>query len=387
MIDSPQIPEEEFKEPREFHWVRWSFLALGMLAAAAILVVVLAPQSSLGKRIVDTVDRVAAMVGAPSWQARYQASSDAKATPAPTPRGVAALGRVEPEDGVIRVTAPYYAGRPSVVRELRVREGDQVQAGQLLAVLDSKPQVEAALQQAGTRVRAARSRVAQVQAGPKTADVAAYEQERDRWQAVLDAARTELKRYEPLLASGAVPAAVVDEKRLAVVNAERMIAQITQRIKSLSEVRQSDLDVAQAELTAALADEERARGELSLAVVSSPVSGRVLSIQARPGEEVSVKGLLDLAKKGPMFVVAEVNERDISRIRVGQAANIHGESLEHDVAGRVERIERQVGPSEVLPVDPMAFSDMRVVRVRILALDPSVLENRIRARVSVVFEP
>src|SRR5947208_3454539 len=49
---------------------------------------------------------------------------------------VTALGRLEPKDGIIRVAGP---SRPSVViAKLVVEEGDRVEAGQPIAVLDTK---------------------------------------------------------------------------------------------------------------------------------------------------------------------------------------------------------------------------------------------------------
>ena len=47
---------------------------------------------------------------------------------------VTALGRLEPKDGVTRVAGP--AGRPAVISKLLVDEGDRVEKGDLIAVLD-----------------------------------------------------------------------------------------------------------------------------------------------------------------------------------------------------------------------------------------------------------
>lgn len=47
---------------------------------------------------------------------------------------VTALGRLEPKDGVTRVAGP--AGRPAVIAKLLIDEGDRVETGQLIAVLD-----------------------------------------------------------------------------------------------------------------------------------------------------------------------------------------------------------------------------------------------------------
>ena len=39
------------------------------------------------------------------------------------PGSVACLGRFQPQDGTVRVAAPYYQSRPSVVARLLVKEG------------------------------------------------------------------------------------------------------------------------------------------------------------------------------------------------------------------------------------------------------------------------
>lgn len=65
-------------------------------------------------------------------------ASNAKKTSA---THVAALGRIEPEDGIFSVAGP--AGRSAVIAELRVDKGDHVEEGAVIAVLD-----DAALKQA-----------------------------------------------------------------------------------------------------------------------------------------------------------------------------------------------------------------------------------------------
>ncbi|MGH0032680.1 MAG: efflux RND transporter periplasmic adaptor subunit [Myxococcota bacterium] len=56
---------------------------------------------------------------------------------APATRAVSAFGRLEPEDGIRRISGP--SGAPSVIADLRVDEGDAVEKGQVLAVLDTEP--------------------------------------------------------------------------------------------------------------------------------------------------------------------------------------------------------------------------------------------------------
>jgi HlyD family secretion protein len=316
-----------------------------------------------------------------------QQTPSARANPATGTAAVSALGLVEPKGGVVILSAPYYSNGPSIVQELRVHEDEWVQAGQVLAVLDSKPVVEGMERQAQARVRTAMSRVAQIQAAPKSADVAALEQQRANLQASLQNARTEDERYRELRESGLVSAEAVEERHLAVTTTEHNIEEIANRIRSLSEVRQSDIDVAEADLAAARADEELVRRELAATVVRAPFSGRVVAVRAHPGEEVGTRGLLELAQTSEMQVVAEVYESDIARVRLGQRAEISGEALDQPTAGHVEAIGSSVASSEVLPSDPTAFADQRVVKVHVRADDGRPLEKLIHARVTVVFRP
>ncbi len=59
----------------------------------------------------------------------------------PEPIGVSALGRLEPEDGMIRIAGP--STPVVVIGQLLVDDGDFVESGQALAVLDALPILEA----------------------------------------------------------------------------------------------------------------------------------------------------------------------------------------------------------------------------------------------------
>ncbi|MEO0947852.1 MAG: HlyD family secretion protein, partial [Cyanobacteria bacterium J06641_5] len=67
--------------------------------------------------------------------------------------------------------------------ELLVEEGDRLEVGQIVAVLDGRERREAALQTAEARVRVAQAQLAQVHAGAKTGELQAQEAEIMRLQA------------------------------------------------------------------------------------------------------------------------------------------------------------------------------------------------------------
>ena len=100
-------------------------------------------------------------------------------TPAPTPVSqplitkVNALGRLQPAGEVIKISAPSDPNGGGRVAELLVKEGKQVRAGEVIAILDNRYRWRANLKEAQQQVRVAKSRLAQVQAGAKQGEILA----------------------------------------------------------------------------------------------------------------------------------------------------------------------------------------------------------------------
>jgi HlyD family secretion protein len=175
---------------------------------------------------------------------------------APVIESVTALGRLTPNGETIRVSAPS-SNDGSRIEELRVNEGDRVTKGQVIAVLNSQPRLQAALSQAQGQVRVTEAKLAQVQSGAKSGEIAAQRSEiarlnaertgdyntqsavvgrleaelagvvntqvatRKRLQADYDNALQEADRYEQLFVAGATSASLRDNKRLAAQTALR----------------------------------------------------------------------------------------------------------------------------------------------------------------------
>jgi HlyD family secretion protein len=303
------------------------------------------------------------------------------------PRAVACLGRIEPENGVIRIAAPYLFGRPSLVKELRVKEGDRVRAGQLLAILDGKDQLKAAMDQCRARVAVAHSRLAQVKAGAKSADLSAQRAEIARLEASLENEQAEYKRYAQLRKTDDVTVSDLNARQTAVVSRQRLLEEAQAKLKSMSEVRPADVELAEAELRAARADEEKARREHESSLVYAPVTAQVIKINAHAGESADAQGLLELARTDHMYAVAEVYETDIGRVRLGQQATISSDLLPHPLEGRVAHIGMKVTPSSVLPGDPASYADSRVIEVKIRLDESRSVAGLINGKVSVVIHP
>jgi HlyD family secretion protein len=316
----------------------------------------------------------------PSAEVAAQRAAQATAN-----QGVGCLGRIEPGEGIVRVAARSLGGQPSIVGKLFVKEGGPVRAGQVIVELDSERQLESASRQAEARVEVARSHLAQVQAGAKPSELAAQQAEVERVQVELEGAKKEYERYRSLGEN--VTTSQVDALRLRVESMTRALATARQRLTSLSEVRPVDVNLARAELQEALSNAARARAEHEASVLRSPIDGRVIKIYSWPGELVRDQGVMELAPTEPMYVVAEVPESDLRRVKVGQRAKISGDGLPAPLQGTVERIALKVMQNQVMPGNPASFSDARVVNVWIRVDDSKAVAELIHLRVDVVIQP
>ena len=189
----------------------------------------------------------------------------------------------------------------ALVKEIPVKEGDTVQAGQTLMVLDT-PELDFA--------------VLAADAAFKNASINAELQDADR---ILVQKPNTLKAFIFV----ALPYEV---KFKAIAKADQLHAA---------------LEVAQATL---------AQGTLI-----SPVESTVASIDVIPGELVQVdQAVITLATLDDLQIkTTDLSERDIARVKIGQAVNVYIEALDVTITGKVIRISpisETVGGDIVFPV-------------------------------------
>ena len=317
---------------------------------------------------------------------------------------VVALGRIEPLGKVISLSPPTSLEAVKVER-LLVEEDEQVEVGQIIAILDGRQRLQAALDEATTGVEIAQARLEQVKAGAKPSSISAKEaaianlkaeligklevQQATiaRLTAQLNNALSEQERYQMLYETGAVSASELDSKRLTTSTAQEQLneaqatlkqtqntleARIQEAIAFLSEtkeVRDVDLQLARAELNQARSAVSKAQSDMELAYVRTPMAGQILAIHTRPGEAPRQKGIVEIGKTEQMIVVAEVDQNDIKQVEIGQQATVTSGIFEQKLKGKVHQISSQVGKNDILDTDPAADEDTRVVEVQIL-LEP-----------------
>jgi len=279
---------------------------------------------------------------------------------------VAALGRIEPLEGISKVSVPSSLSNDRV-RTILVKEGEQVQQGQPLALLESIDTLQAAVQKSRAGIAVAERKLT------------SQDNVIRRYRAQLTQAKAEARRAKELYEAGATSANRYESKQ---AEAEGSEAQLQEEL--------ADRQTLQAELSESRATLAKDLAELSKATIRAPYRGTIFKLIARPGDKVGEGGLLEMGDSTRMGVVAEVYQSDLPNIRLNQAVTISADGFPGQTArGRVSEISRQVSRQSISSGESGDNVDRRVVEVKI-ALPPEAIAKASRVnylQVNVVFDP
>ena len=201
------------------------------------------------------------------------------------------------------------------VTAVPVSEGQTVQAEQTLIELDNT-ELWANVQQAEWGVTQARAKLRQL----REVQAPLAEQTMRQAQANLDSAMRTLARYQVLFDKGFIGQAALDEA-LRAEQIARSQFHITQQQLLSARPGGSDTALAEAALSQAQASVEVARARLRYGKVQAPVDGVLIARHVEAGDAVQAgKVLLVLSPHGETQVVAQMDEKHLNLLRVGQTA-------------------------------------------------------------------
>jgi membrane fusion protein, adhesin transport system len=276
-------------------------------------------------------------------------------------------GRIVP-DGREQIIASLDAG---ILRELKVREGQEVQAGEELAYLDPT-RVEAQQAEGQVKLQALRAGAARLTAEangrtsitwPADIDVKsrAAQAETESFEArkrLLDESIAAINRSLGLISKELKLAQDMSRSGLMsdveVMRLNRQVNEIQQqRTERLSRYRQEasqELVRVQSEL--AQADEQMVvrQDALTRTVLKSPVHGVVKSVKISTTGGIVGSGapILEIAPIGPLVLVqAKIKPKDIGFIRLGQTAEVKLAGYDFNTYGGLEGKVTYISPDAV----------------------------------------
>jgi HlyD family secretion protein len=290
----------------------------------------------------------------------------------------AAPGRVESASREIKVSAAILAA----IAEILVRINDRVSAGDLLIRLDDREAL-ARLSLAEAQVedrRRARDDAPQP-AGElvKLADsIAASE------RAVV-AARARLDRIVVARRTGLESEPNLAEARSTLLRAQERREQQREQLEKLKAMPDAPLPSrTEAALAVARAEWTIAQEALERTRIRAPIAGIILQVQAKVGEMASPSSepLLVLGDRPRLRVRAEVDERDIGKVTLGQRVVVRADAFRgRDFEGKVSAIAPIVGPGRISQRAPQRATDTEVMEVVVDLIEANLLVVGLRVDV------
>ena len=259
---------------------------------------------------------VAALIAAGGYYAWQKLNNDS------LPEGIASgNGRIEAVEIDISTKSP---GR---IRQILADEGDFVNAGDVLAQMDTdqaesqRRQAEAQLRRAEISIETARSLVAQREAEQKAAAAIIAQRE-----AQLDAAQRRLVRSQQLSESRTVSQQILDDDRANARGVEAAVsaakAQLAATEAGISAAKAQVVD-AEAAVDAAKAAISTIAVEINDATLKAPKPGRVQYRVAQPGEVISAGGrVLNLVDLSDVYMTFFLPTAQAGQVAIGADARI-----------------------------------------------------------------
>lgn len=295
-----------------------------------------------------------------------QAANNSKLRPV---WAASATGRVEPRGGEVRISAEI----PARVAEVIATTNDHVTAGDLLVRLDSSDLDEkliAAEAEADVRLR---ERDEDTEEGAATglalerrqAEDALYASERASFRALLafDEAYRQYRRDES-------DADALSKAREALAEAEKKEAADRASLEKLADNANMPLPTRlESSLTIARTEVAQVVNAIEKTRVRAPEDGTILNVWAKVGEMAAPSAdaaLLLFGDISSLRVRAEVEERDVTRIRVGQRVVVRADAFPNqDFEGVVTQMAPALGAPRITSRGPRRPTDVEVLEVLI----------------------
>jgi multidrug resistance efflux pump len=307
--------------------------------------------------------------------------------PAATPRVLRAVGYIEPTSDVRKLTFEV----DGVIESCRVKIGQQVQAHDELAVLRNNDQ-QAEVAVAEAQLLLAQAERDKLLSGVHPRQLEATEHRVARLQERARYAQRRYDRQADLFAKNAgtlegleLSESLLNEAEAALLEAQ---AELTRQKTS---VRDEDVALAKRRGELAQANLTAAKERLSDTILRAPIDGTILEILKHEGESVRAFDPVPVflfADASQLRVRAEVDERYVSHLRIGQDVIMYGRSLgDLRPKGKIVLLKVVMGNKTVFTRDAAERKDLNVLQVFVEPAEPLAAPIGLRVDVEIELMP
>ncbi len=314
-----------------------------------------------------------------SVQARGIPSNSATATVA-----FASPGRVEGASETTQVGA----AADGILKAVYVKEGQFVKRGTLLGEI-ACDELQAGLQTAVAEADGARQTRTRILRGARDEEKKIATEKTAAARATFDEAKSRLEMQRALYQKEQISRASYDQsvRDLGVADANLRTAVRTEELLAAPPL-QEEKARADAEVLAAEGRVRTVQERIGKCSILAPIDGTILRVYARRGESFSTvtpRPLFSLADTSSRHIKAEIDERDVDKVSVGQKVVIQADALNGKrLNGSVVRISAMMGRKSISTGDPSDKSDRDILEA-VIGLDDNTLSLPIGLRVTVQF--
>ena len=285
-------------------------------------------------------------------------------------------------------TSQVGAAADGILKAVYVKEGDLVKQGTLLAEI-ACDDLQPALQTAMAEAEATRQARVRLLRGAREEEKKIASEKTAAARATFKEAKSRLAMQRALYERQEVSRATYDQavRDLGVADANFQAALRTEKLLAAPPL-QEDKARADEDVLAAEGRVRTVQERIGKCSIVAAIDGTVLRVYARAGESFSTvtpRPLFSIADTSIRHIKAEVDERDVDKLSVGQNVIIQADALEgKKLRGSVARISAMMGRKSISTGDPSDKSDRDILET-VIDLDEPSRQLPIGLRVTVQF--
>jgi HlyD family secretion protein len=298
-----------------------------------------------------------------------------------TPEAVAALGYLEPQGGITQISATAFL-EGSRVDKILVKQGEKVEKGEIMAILDNNARLRAALKQAQANLGLAASKLEKVREGAKKGEIMAQDSRMrqskaelegqimrqkaaissleselegeklgqkatvERIKAELNNSLTDCQRYQSLYRNGAVSQGEKERFCLEATTTQKRLQEAEANLQRITTTLEQKIQEARANLQRTLNTLEQQIQE-NQAMLSAVTEIRPVDLQIAQDEVMTAKANVERAQ-------AELELSYVRAPHAGRILKIHtfpGELVKNEGILDLGNIQKMYVKAEVYETD------------------------------------